>query len=112
MTAQGRDLGNLIDIKILERGTSGRAKLVRFVFEKEKTLVSGELNIRQMFSPPLTSSCFVVDKTDSGFILNGAGWGHEVGMCQSGAIGLAKRGKNFEEILKHYYIKAALLQSY
>lgn len=112
MTSQGRDLGNLIDIKILDRGTSGRAKLVRFVFEKEKTVVSGDLNIRQWFSPPLRSSCFVVDKTETGFILNGAGWGHGVGMCQSGAIGMANRGKNFEEILKHYYIKAALLQSY
>ncbi|MFN3873411.1 MAG: hypothetical protein ACK4R9_10450 [Ignavibacterium sp.] len=112
MTFQGRDLGNLIDIKILERGTSGRAKLVRFVFEKEKTVVSGDLNILQRFSPPLRSSCFVVDKTEAGFIFNGAGWGHGVGMCQSGAIGLANRGKNLEEILKQFYIKAALLQSY
>lgn len=112
MTSQGEDLGNLIDIKILERGTSGRAKLVKFVFEKGKTVVSGELNIRQLFSPPLRSSCFVVDKTETEFILNGAGWGHGVGMCQSGAIEMANRGKNFEEILRHYYIKAVLLQSY
>jgi SpoIID/LytB domain protein len=54
----------------------------------------------------------VVDKTETGFIFYGAGWGHGVGMCQSGAIAMAKQGKNFEEILKHYYRKTDLLKIY
>ena len=63
-----------------------------------------------MFSPPLRSSCFVVDKTETGFTLHGAGWGHGVGMCQSGAITMANNGKSFEEILKHYYGKRNYLR--
>lgn len=110
MTSKGKDLGNLLDIEILERGTSGRAYLAKFVFEKENVEVKGELKIRQMFSPPLRSSCFVVDKTETGFTLHGAGWGHGVGMCQSGAITMANNGKSFEEILKHYYRKAELMR--
>ncbi len=112
MTSKGKDLGNLIDIEIFERGTSGRAYLAKFIFEKENVEVKGELKIRQMFSPPLRSSCFVVDETETGFTLHGAGWGHGVGMCQSGAITMATNGKSFEEILKHYYRKAQLMRIY
>jgi SpoIID/LytB domain protein len=106
------DSGNLIEIKANKRGTSGRIYNVQFVFEDESVEVSGELKIRQMLAPPLKSSCFVVDKTETGFIFYGAGWGHGVGMCQSGAIAMAKQGKNFEEILKHYYRKTGLLKIY
>ena len=31
------------------------------------------------------------------------GYGHGVGMSQTGADSLAKQGKNYEEIIKHYY---------
>lgn len=37
------------------------------------------------------------------YILNGKGWGHGVGMSQNGAIGMAKEGFDYEEILKWYY---------
>ncbi|MFA7418488.1 MAG: SpoIID/LytB domain-containing protein [Melioribacteraceae bacterium] len=112
MAAKGKDLGNLLDIKVLKRGESGRAYLAKFIFEKESLDVKGELKIRQMISPPLRSACFVVDKTDSGFVFYGAGWGHGVGMCQSGAIAMAKDGTGFEAILKHYYKKARLVNAY
>ncbi|MDD3731324.1 MAG: SpoIID/LytB domain-containing protein [candidate division Zixibacteria bacterium] len=36
-------------------------------------------------------------------ILKGQGYGHGVGMCQCGAIGLARKGWTFDKILKHYY---------
>lgn len=36
-------------------------------------------------------------------VLKGNGYGHGVGMCQCGAIGLARKGKSFDVILKHYY---------
>ncbi len=111
-TSKGKSYGNLLDIKILQRGESGRATKAKFIFETEIVEITGELKIRQMFAPPLRSACFIVDKKDSGFTLYGAGWGHGVGMCQSGAIGMANSGKNFEEILKHYYRKAEILKIY
>lgn len=39
---------------------------------------------------------------DSVFI-RGFGTGHGVGMCQTGAIEMARRGMNYQQILKHYY---------
>jgi len=37
------------------------------------------------------------------WIIYGRGWGHGVGMDQTGAYGLALEGATCEEILKHYY---------
>jgi stage II sporulation protein D len=36
-------------------------------------------------------------------ILTGRGFGHGVGLCQWGAIGMARAGKSYKSILKHYY---------
>ena len=57
--------------------------------------------IRSLFK--LRSSNFNIDirKNKVKFIVRGHG--HGVGMSQFGAIEMAKNGKNYEEILKHYY---------
>ena len=39
----------------------------------------------------------------TGFLFNGRGYGHLVGLSQNGANGMAKAGFAFDEILKHYY---------
>jgi stage II sporulation protein D len=39
----------------------------------------------------------------SSFVIRGAGFGHGVGMCQMGAIGMASAGKRAAQILAHYY---------
>ena len=52
---------------------------------------------------------FVVDReTDArgeivAFVFTGRGWGHGVGMCQTGAYGLAKDGYSHTAILQKYY---------
>ena len=43
------------------------------------------------------------DCGDGRIRLRGSGWGHGVGMCQWGAIGLAREGWRYEEVLDHYY---------
>lgn len=37
------------------------------------------------------------------WIFYGRGWGHGVGMCQTGAYGMALEGATFQQILVHYY---------
>lgn len=112
MTSGGIDKGRLLEIKSLNRGSSGRIYKAELLFEKDTLVVSGELSIRQMFTPPLRSSAFIVDKTEERFLIRGAGWGHGVGMCQSGAVTMANLGKTFDFILKHYYKKSDLLKIY
>jgi stage II sporulation protein D len=35
--------------------------------------------------------------------VTGRGWGHGIGMSQWGALGLAKKGKSWKQVLRHYY---------
>jgi len=102
----GRNIGKLLDIVPLKRGTSGRLIYVEIVGDKGKILIGKELEIRRVLSPShLYSSCFVVKKDESKdvFTFYGSGWGHGVGLCQIGAAGMILSGKNHEEVLKHYF---------
>jgi stage II sporulation protein D len=45
----------------------------------------------------------VVENGPRRFELEGIGYGHGVGMCQMGALGRARQGQTYEEILKAYY---------
>lgn len=112
MVSKGEDLGDLVKIKALKRGQSGRITKARFIFENGRFEIDGELAIRQLFSPSLRSSCFYVKKKGDTFTLHGAGWGHGVGMCQSGAVAQASNGITFDQILKHYYSASELLDIY
>lgn len=52
----------------------------------------------------LKSAFFSVTKRDSStVILNGRGYGHGVGLCQEGAMKMAKKGYSYQEILHFYY---------
>ena len=54
----------------------------------------------------LYSSAFTVQKNEDGsFLLHGKGWGHGVGLCQIGALGMAMKGYSSKEILNHYFQK-------
>lgn len=56
---------------------------------------------REIFS--LRSTNFTIDLKKDGLLITVHGYGHGVGMSQYGANELAKQGKNYIEILKHYY---------
>lgn len=66
-------------------------------------------NIRMIFgsekdpSGILKSNYFTLNVQNDSVIIEGKGFGHGVGMCQFGAMGMAKKGKKFKEILRHYY---------
>jgi stage II sporulation protein D len=100
-------LGAIRAIDVLERGVSGRARAVRVTGTAGSEVIRGELRIRQAFGN-LRSSLFVVEVNAAGATFRGAGFGHGVGMCQTGAIGMAEAGKSYREILRHYYPGTAL----
>ena len=83
-------------------GCPGRARAVRVTGATRSEVIRGELRIRQAFGN-LRSSLFVVEMQAGGAVFRGAGFGHGVGMCQTGAIGMAEAGKSYREILRHYY---------
>lgn len=100
----GMDIGTIKELIPLERGVSGRIRLLRVVGTKGTADIGKELVIRKYFSEShLKSSAFVPEIRDGKLILTGAGWGHGVGLCQIGAAVMACKGYDFRSILGHYY---------
>jgi SpoIID/LytB domain protein len=113
LTKTGENIGSLLEIIPVERGVSGRLKKIKLRGSQKTATVEGELTIRKALSSNyLFSSCFVVDRQNNDFIIKGAGWGHGVGMCQTGAAMMALKGFNYRTILDHYYAGAKLVKLY
>lgn len=105
------ELGPVRTMEVLTRGRSGRATSLRLRGEgKAAFVLHGELKIRRALGG-LKSSMFLVEPErdrHGRFALRGGGHGHGVGLCQHGAMGMARDGKRVDEILAHYYQGAAL----
>ncbi len=109
----GQNIGTLIEIIPVLRGVSGRLVEVKLHGTNKTISIEKELEIRKALSENyLYSACFVVDRDRSDFILKGAGWGHGVGMCQTGAAMMALKDYNYQQILKHYYSAADIVKLY
>ena len=95
-------IGHVIGLDARQRGVSGRIQVLSIKGERGSADVTGELKIRRMLGG-LRSSLFRIERDGRGFVLRGAGFGHGVGMCQMGAIGMAEAGKDHRAILAQYY---------
>lgn len=109
-------VGRVQGLKVLARGRSGRAIRLRITGSRGQAVVHGELVIRRLLGN-LKSSMFQVRRLRRAdgrvdFLFVGGGWGHGVGMCQTGAIGMAQAKRNVKQILAHYYRKTRLLKLY
>lgn len=91
------DFGNEEDLKITEYTDSGRVKTVKFGNHE----LSG-VETRTLLG--LKSTNFEIIKEDNKIKFEVKGYGHGVGMSQTGADTMAKQGSNYEEIIKHFYI--------
>jgi stage II sporulation protein D len=49
------------------------------------------------------SNNFTLEQSGNKIQIKGTGYGHGVGLCQLGAVELAKRGYNYKQILSFYY---------
>lgn len=65
--------------------------------------------IREQFQ--LRSTYFSIIPSNDSLIIRGKGFGHGVGLCQDGAIQMAKRGYKAEDIIR-YYFKEVKIVSY
>ncbi len=106
----GKDLGEIIDLVPVERGTSGRLIRLTIIGTLRTVTIGKELEIRRVLSSShLYSSAFVVERLEGpgavpeAFVLRGAGWGHGVGLCQIGAAVMSEKGYGYSAILAHYY---------
>ena len=108
-----RDLGVLTGLSVLERDRSGRVQRLLIVTDRGEWEIWGD-RIRWVLRPArgrfgiLRSTLFELEEVrDEGILIGvrvkGGGFGHGVGMCQTGALARARAGQDAQEILRAYY---------
>jgi stage II sporulation protein D len=110
--------GQIKEFKVRQRGVSGVAMSLDITTSTGVWKVNKELVIRSLFKNSelklarLKSARFFLEheKDRLGLLskvsIYGLGWGHGVGMQQTGAQGLAKAGQTYKQILAHYFLAA------
>lgn len=83
-------------IKIMEYTDSNRVKTIKI----GNIEISG-VEMRSLIG--LKSANFQFEITQDNVKFNVVGYGHGVGMSQTGADSMAKQGSNYQEIIKHFY---------
>ncbi len=106
ISAEFPKLGHVRALEAMARGRSGRVQTLRIRGDKDSVVVEGDLHSRRLLGG-LKSTLFAIHVEGgdhpTAFVFEGAGFGHGVGMCQVGAIGMAEAGKSRTDILAHYY---------
>lgn len=107
------EFGVLAGVKVLSRDGSGRVARLRISTDRAEFELQGD-RIRWVLRPShsrfaiLRSTMFrleekVRDGVLVGMVARGAGFGHGVGLCQTGALGRARGGQSAAQILEAYY---------
>jgi SpoIID/LytB domain protein len=96
------EVGRVQRLIARQRGASGRIGVLAIEGDKGRVEIAGDLHIRRLLGG-LRSTLFEVHRDGDAFVFRGAGFGHGVGMCQMGAIGMASAGKSHAQILTHYF---------
>ena len=123
-------IGKLKGLRVLRRAPTGNVEALLVLGSKRNAKLKDEFDIRGLLGVgSLRSTLFIVDteyrlesapaaKARKGkkpakkqapalvpdaFVFRGGGWGHAVGLCQSGAMGRAEAGQDYETIVKSYF---------
>jgi len=105
------------EVRPVERGVSGRVTRLAIVGDGGTREVRGELEVRRALGN-LKSALFVLSSVRgpdghlSSLSARGGGHGHGIGMCQTGAVGMAESGASYRDILQHYYRNSHLKRMY
>jgi stage II sporulation protein D len=110
-----KELGRVERLEIVEKTPSGRVRDLAFQGPGLDLVVS-RLEIRRALpfdGRILNSTDFSITRHGDGLVeLKGRGYGHGAGMCQWGAIGRARAGQSYAQILQTYYPGAVLVTAY
>lgn len=117
-------IGTIKKIEVVKRENSGLVTELVITGTGNTVKVCSQYNIRKVLAPVyekisrenggsypsyslLPSAAFYIDtiKTRKGtvFKITGGGFGHGAGLSQSGAAAMAKSGRTYKAILKHYF---------
>ncbi|MFN2369608.1 MAG: SpoIID/LytB domain-containing protein [Candidatus Krumholzibacteriia bacterium] len=117
--ADWRRPGGLLGLEILRRTTSGRVAELAVITDAGTYHVRGD-RTRWVLVPAsgrpaiLRSALFdlELERTEGALrtvSARGRGYGHGIGLCQTGALAMARHGHSVDRILAHYYPGAVLV---
>ena len=123
VTFSDGEFGNLLNLQIKERSPSGRVEALDVVTQRRTYRICGDkirwaLRKGSDHNSILPSTWFdlEIQRESEGsiqrVIARGRGNGHGVGMCQTGAIGMARKGYSYQDILIYYYPGAKITKFY
>lgn len=108
-------VGEITDVRVETRSRSGRAWRVVVETTRGRMRVPAYV-MRQVLRRPgraesiLRSNLFKLEvrrdpatRAALGIVVSGGGNGHGAGLCQTGALGMARAGRRAEAIVMHYY---------
>jgi stage II sporulation protein D len=110
----------LQSVRVGERSQSGRVARLILAIDGRDLFATGPA-VRQVLRPArgelLRSSIFTLSETTSGghltrLVAEGHGAGHGVGLCQWGAVGRARAGQSYAEILATFFPNTEIERQY
>ena len=118
-----KGLGKITDIEAARQsdyeGTYGkysRLTLVKLIGSTGKSDFLRAEDFRLSVDPSgrkiKSAICQIANWDDKWAFLSGRGFGHGVGMCQSGAQGMARQGNTTNQILSYYYPGSRIIKVY
>ncbi|MBF0506929.1 MAG: SpoIID/LytB domain-containing protein [Nitrospirae bacterium] len=98
------NVSGLKDVVIDSYTVSNRVKAFRLVTETGEVEIPGMIFRKNIGWDQLPSTMITsLDRDGNVYVFEGKGYGHGVGMCQWSALGMAKEGKDYREILSFFY---------
>lgn len=107
-------IDDLVDVNISSYTATGRVRTLELMLGNPDAATSTReirgTDFRQLLGyEELPSTHFSLTKAGKELLFTGKGYGHGVGLSQWGALEMAKQGKNYLEILTHYYPGTSLM---
>lgn len=90
-------------LEIKSRTSTGRAMQILIRSDQGDIMIKATDLRRSLGWSKLPSTFFEVKKNGNSVIFEGRGYGHGVGLCQWGALQMAREGKTYREILSFFY---------
>ena len=102
------DVGaRVAELSVVKRDATGRVEQLAITGARRRVVVRGwDFKIvvgRTLGWSVLKSSRFEVMRAGDKFVFRGSGFGHGLGLCQSGAHVMAARGASYRQILAYYF---------
>ncbi|MBI4367937.1 MAG: hypothetical protein HY588_00935 [Candidatus Omnitrophica bacterium] len=112
MQKNGYPAKNLKRVSFTAYDPTGRALKVSLEYARSKVLISAG-DFRLFLGPDRLRSLKAGAEIKGDHVhFHGLGWGHGVGFCQWGAKGQAEAGRNYREIIQHYFPGSELKKIY